>query len=306
MPIAISGIGGAFSVVAANSWMNQPQGFTLDAAGKVAHVAPLKVLFNPATVYEVPHMFLAAYMVTGFLVASVYAVGMLKGRRDRYHRLGLAIPFAIAAIATPIQLFVGDTAARDVADHQPAKFAGMECVYKSGDDQAEHVGGICTQGGQVKGDISIPGLDSLLVGFSTGTKVKGLDSFPADRRPPLNTMLHLCFDAMVGIGTALLGLGLWFGIAWVRRRELPRSVWFLRATAVSGIAAIAALECRLDRDRGRAPAVDRLRDHAHQGGRDGRAGVVVHLRAHAGPLHRAGRRHRAGAAEDRRALARGR
>ena len=104
--------------------MNQPQGFTLDAAGKVIDVEPLKVLFNPATGYEVPHMILAAYMVTGFLVASIYAVGMLKGRRDRLHRLGLLIPLTIACIATPIQLFVGDTAARAVADDQPAKFAG--------------------------------------------------------------------------------------------------------------------------------------------------------------------------------------
>ena len=72
--------------------MNQPQGFTLDATGKVTDVDPLKVIFNPAVPYEVPHMILAAYMVTGFLVASVYAVGMLRGRRDRYHRLGLLIP----------------------------------------------------------------------------------------------------------------------------------------------------------------------------------------------------------------------
>ena len=77
-------------------------------------------------------MILAAYMVTGFLVASIYAVGMLKGRRDRLHRLGLLIPLTIACIATPIQLFVGDTAAREVADHQPAKFAGMECIQETG------------------------------------------------------------------------------------------------------------------------------------------------------------------------------
>src|SRR5882757_3326045 len=149
--------------------MNQPQGFTLDSAGNVTNVKPLEALFNPATGYEFFHMWLAAYMVTGFLIASIYAVGMLRGRRDRYHRLGFIIPFTVAAIATPIQLFVGDTAARAVADDQPAKFAGMECVYQSGADQPEHIGGICHDG-HVSADISIPGLDSLLVGFSTGTK----------------------------------------------------------------------------------------------------------------------------------------
>src|SRR4029078_7538926 len=67
VPMFVTGIGGAFSVVAANAWMNQPQGCTLNAAGKVVDVEPLKVLWNPATGYEVPHMILAAYMVVGFL-----------------------------------------------------------------------------------------------------------------------------------------------------------------------------------------------------------------------------------------------
>ena len=240
VPMVITGIGGAFSVVTANSWMNAPQGFTLDSAGKVVETEPFKILFNPAWSYEVPHMILAAYMVVGFLVASIYAVGMLRGRRDRLHRLGLLIPLTIACILTPVQLFVGDTAAREVADHQPAKFAGMECIQKTGDDQTEYIGGICTSDG-VKAAIPIPDLDSYLVGFSADTKVTGLASIPADERPPANTMLHLAFDAMVGIGTALLALGGWLGFVWWRRRDIPRTPWFLRAVAISGIGAILAL-----------------------------------------------------------------
>jgi cytochrome bd ubiquinol oxidase subunit I len=241
VPIVISGIGGAFSVISVNAWMNQPQGFDLNSAGEVTNVRPLEAIFNPATGYEFFHMWLAAYMVTGFLIASVYAVGMLKGRRDRYHRLGLLIPFTIAAIATPIQLFVGDTAARAVADDQPAKFAAFECVYESGDNQTEHIGGICTDG-EVKGSIGIPGLDSLLVGFSTDTYVKGLDQIPDDEEPPALTLLHLAFDTMVGIGTALFLLAVWFAISWWRRRDIPATPWFLRAAAVSGVGAILALE----------------------------------------------------------------
>jgi cytochrome d ubiquinol oxidase subunit I len=242
VPIAICGIGGAFSVVAVNSWMNQPQGFDLAADGTVTNVDPLKVIFNPATPYEVPHMILAAYLVTSFLVASVYAVGMLRGRRDRHHRLGLLIPLTVGAILAPIQFAVGDTAARSIADDQPVKFAAMECVQKTDRDVTEYLGGRCTSDG-VKGGIGIPGLDSFLVGFSTDTKVTGLDSVPPDQRPPANTLLHWAFDAMVGIGTLLIGLGLWFGIVWWRRREIPRSRWFLRAVAVSGVATIVALEC---------------------------------------------------------------
>jgi cytochrome bd ubiquinol oxidase subunit I len=241
VPIVISGIGGAFSVICANAWMNQPQGFDLDAAGHVTNVRPFEVLFNPATGYEFFHMWLAAYMVTGFLIASVYAVGMLRGRRDRYHRFGFLIPFTVAAIATPIQLFVGDTAARAVADDQPAKFAGFECVYESGDDQPEHIGGICHDG-KVSADISIPGLDSLLVGFSTGTHVTGLDQIPENDQPPALTMLHLSFDTMVGIGSALFLLAVWFALSWWRRRDIPATPWFLRAAAVAGVGAIVALE----------------------------------------------------------------
>ncbi|HEX4463038.1 MAG TPA: cytochrome ubiquinol oxidase subunit I [Solirubrobacterales bacterium] len=240
VPMFVTGLGGAFSVVAANSWMNQPQGFTLNAAGKVTEVEPLKVIFNPATPYEVPHMILAAYMVVGFLVASIYAVGMLKGRRDRLHRLGLLIPLTIACIATPVQLFVGDTAAREVAGNQPAKFAGMECIQKTGTHQTEYVGGVCTSSG-VKGAIPIPDLDSFLVGFHADTKVVGLQNIPVDERPPANTMLHLAFDGMVGIGTALLLLGAWLAFAWWRRRDIPSTPWFLRVVAISGAGAILAL-----------------------------------------------------------------
>ena len=242
VPVVIAGLGGAWSVVAANSWMNQPDGFRLAPDGTVTDVNALDAFFNGAVAYEAPHMILAAYIVTGFLVASVYAVGMLRGRRDRHHRLGLLIPFTVAAIATPIQFAVGDTAARSIAKDQPVKFAAMECVQKTDTHVTEYIGGWCTSDG-VKGGIGIPGLDSWLVGFSTDTKVIGLDSVPPEDRPPANTLLHWAFDAMVGIGSALIALGAWLGIAWWRRRDMPKTRWFLRATAVSGLAAIVALEC---------------------------------------------------------------
>src|SRR3954471_21760939 len=241
VPVVISGLGGAFSVVAVNSWMNQPQGFS-PSSGTVTSVDPWKVIFNPAVPYEVPHMILAAYLVTGFLVAGIYAVGMLRGRRDRVHRLGLLNPLTVASIATPIQFAVGDTAARAIAKDQPVKFAAMECVQQTATHETEHIYGRCTADG-VKGGIGIPGFDSFLVGFSTSTKVTGLDTVPSNDRPPANTMLHWAFDTMVGICTALIALGLWLAVVWWRRRDIPRTRWFLRAVAVSGAAAVLALEC---------------------------------------------------------------
>ena len=241
VPIAICGIGGAFSVVAVNGWMNQPGGFTMDASGNVTDIEPLKVIFNNAVPYEVPHMILAAYLVTCFLVASVYAVGMLKGRRDRHHRLGLLIPLTVGVILAPIQFMVGDTAARAIAEDQPVKFAAMECVQHTHSHVTEYIYGRCTEDG-VKDGIGIPGFDSFLVGFSTDTEVTGLDTVPPNDRPPANTMLHWAFDTMVGIGSALIALGLWFGFVWWRKRDIPKTPWFLRAVAISGVSAIVALE----------------------------------------------------------------
>jgi cytochrome d ubiquinol oxidase subunit I len=220
--------------------MNQPQGFS-PTTGTVTSVDPWQVIFNPAVPYEVPHMILAAYLVTGFIVASIYAVGMLRGRRDHYHRLGLLIPLTVACIATPVQFMVGDTAARAIANDQPIKFAAMECVQQTSTHVTEYIYGRCTSDG-VKGGIGIPGFDSFLVGWSTDTQVTGLDTVPPDDRPPYNTMLHWAFDTMVGICTALIALGAWLAFVWWRRRDIPHTKWFLRAVAISGALAVVALE----------------------------------------------------------------
>jgi len=241
VPIAVSGIGGAMSVVAVNSWMNHPAGFQL-VNGRVAQVEPWKGFFNPASAYETPHMLLAAYIVSGFLVASIYAVGFLRGRRDRYHRTGFAIPFAVAAVVTPVQLVIGDTAARAIAADQPIKFAAMEYVSTTSTHVAEYLGGIYYNG-RVYGGLRIPNMDSLLVGFSPSTRVIGLDSVPASLQPPSPTTLHLAFDVMVGLGTLMLLVGLWALLVYWRRRELPNRRLFWLLGLVCGPAAVVAMEC---------------------------------------------------------------
>ena len=200
-------------------------------------------LINSAAGYEFSHMLLAAYMVTGFLLASVYAVGMLRGKRDRYHRLGFIIPFTVAAIATPIQFLVGDTAARAIANDQPAKFAAMECIYKGGPDQTEYLGGRCVDG-QVKGGIGIPGLDSFLVGFQQEHRRHRPQSDPQERSAARQD------DAAPRLrhhGRAsrrlLFLLAAWYAVVWCRKRDLPQTKWFLRAVAISGVATVVALEC---------------------------------------------------------------
>jgi cytochrome bd ubiquinol oxidase subunit I len=241
VPTAISGVLGAMSVIAVNSWMNQPGGFT-ERGGRVVSVNPWQVYFNHAAIYEMPHMILAAYMVTGFTVAAVYAAGILRGRRDRYHYTGFAIPFATAAVLTPFQIFVGDTAARAIATDQPVKFASMEYVAHTSRHVPEWLGGVYVNG-HVWAGLRIPDLDSLLVGFGPGTRVTGWDTVPPAQRPPVAWLIHLCFDAMVGLGFLLLLAGLWALVVWLRRGRLPRHGLFWLLGAVSGVAAIAAMEC---------------------------------------------------------------
>lgn len=239
VPIVIAGVAGAFSVVAANAWMNQPRGFDL-VNGRVTNVDPWAAMFNPATWPQTTHMILAAYLVTGFGVASVYAVALLRGRRDRYHRLGFLVPFIFAAALTPVQIGVGDWAAHFVADNQPVKLAAMEGVFETERGAPLHLGGIEVDG-QMRYAIEIPFGLSLLAHWDPNAEIMGLNEVQPDRRPPVN-VVHLSFQTMVAMGTALLGLGAWFALAWLRRRDLPRSRWFLGFSALSGVAAVVALE----------------------------------------------------------------
>jgi cytochrome bd ubiquinol oxidase subunit I len=241
VPIALSGILGAMSVIAVNAWMNQPGGFT-QRGGRIVSVNTWQVFFNHAAIYEMPHMILAAYMVTGFTVAGVYAGGILRGRRDRYHYTGFAISFVPAAILTPFQIFVGDTAARAIAHDQPVKFASMEYVARTSTHVPEWLGGVYVNG-HIYAGLKFPDVDSLLAGFGPGTRVTGWDSVPPAQRPPVVWLIHLCFDAMVGLGFLLLLAGVWALYAWWRHRRLPRQRLFWLLAAVSGVAAIVAMEC---------------------------------------------------------------
>jgi cytochrome bd ubiquinol oxidase subunit I len=240
VPMAVSGMAGAFFVVAANAWMNNPTGFRLDEDGRVVDARPWAAMFGPSTWPQVTHMLLAAYMVTGFAVASVYAVGMLRGRRDRRHRLGMAIPLAFAAVATPVQIGVGDWIANTVADNQPAKLAAMEAQAETLAGAPLSVGGFFSDG-ELHYALELPNGLSLLVHHDPDGVVPGLEEFPAQELPPVN-VVHLAFDAMVGIGFALLLLVA--VLAWVRwrRGRMPEGRWFLRAVALSGVAAVVAME----------------------------------------------------------------
>lgn len=239
VPIVLAGVASAFFVVTANAWMQQPSGFTLEG-GRVVDASPWEAMFNPATPHQTVHMILAAFMVSGFLVATVYAAAFLRGRQDRYHRRAFALSFALAAAATPIQIGVGDWAAHSVAEQQPVKLAAMEGLFETQRGAPLALGGI-VEDEELLYAIEIPYALSLLAYWDPDARVMGLEEVPENLRPPVE-IVHWAFDIMVGIGFGLLALSLWFAlIAW-RRRRLPSSPWFYRGAVVAGPAAVIALE----------------------------------------------------------------
>ncbi len=239
IPIAITGFLGSLMVVSVNAWMNHPGGFRLRGT-RVVDVDPFKALFeNTYLWHELVHMYVAGYIVSGFLLAAAYAVGRLRGRWGRYERTALAIPLTIAALCAPVQILIGDWAGRDVATNQPVKLAAIEGLYKTTRGAPIHVLGWYSHN-KVKFGIPIPHLLSLLAFHSWDATVKGLDTVSASDRPPVN-VVRVAFQTMVGIGTLLALLGVVFLFVRIRRKRLPESVWFYRGVVVAGPLAVIAL-----------------------------------------------------------------
>ncbi|HEV7774475.1 MAG TPA: cytochrome ubiquinol oxidase subunit I [Conexibacter sp.] len=245
LPIIATGFLGAAMVIAVNGWMNHPGGFRMAADGSVTDVHPWSALFgNRFFWHELVHMYFAAYIVVGFLLAGVYAWGKLRGRWSRYERAALAIPLTIAALAAPAQLLVGDWAAREVATQQPVKLAAFEGLQDTTKGASEHIGGWYERDtGDVKGGIAIPDLLSLLAYHDPNATVRGLASVPPDDRPGPINVIRFAFQTMVGIGTLLAAVGaLVLFVRW-RRKRLPESVWFYRVLVLCGPLAVVALIC---------------------------------------------------------------
>jgi cytochrome d ubiquinol oxidase subunit I len=241
LPIAVAGVTGSFMVISVNGWMNHPTGFTL-RNGVVTDVDPVAALFgNPYFWHEFVHMYVAGFIVTGFLLAGAYAVARLRGRWGRYERTAMAIPLTIAALASPAQVLVGDWAARAVAERQPTKLAALEGLPHTERGAPIHILGWYTDS-EIRYGIEIPKLLSFLAFHDANARVQGLDAVPPDRRPPVN-VVRVAFQAMVGIGTLLTILGVVFLIVRVRQRRLPESAWFYRGVVLAGPAALVALEC---------------------------------------------------------------
>lgn len=241
IPVAISGVMGSLFVISVNGWMNHPVGFEM-RDGRAVDAEPWSALFgNGYFWHEFVHMYAAGYIVAGFLVAAPYAWGFLRGRRDRYHRTALTVALSAAAVAAPLQVLIGDWAAREVARHQPVKLAALEGLGQTTRGAPEHLLG-WYNGHEVVYGIAIPRLLSLLAFHDPNATVLGLDTVPVADQPPVN-VVRLAFQGMVGIGTLLALLSLIYLYVRLRHQRLPHSRWFFRAVVLAGPLAVVALIC---------------------------------------------------------------
>jgi cytochrome bd ubiquinol oxidase subunit I len=240
IPIVLSGALSAAFVTMVNAWMNIPTGFRL-VNGKVVDVDPIAAMFSPPWLVEDVHAALAAYVLTGFGAAAVCAFALLRrSAEDRVEqvRAGLTIAMVVAAITIPLQFIVGDTIARFDAEHEPAKFASLEALWKTQRYAPITIGGIVGDG-ETRYGIEIPGALSWLVSFDPSTEVMGLDRIPRNDQPPV-AIVHLSFDSMVGSATLLLLIALVWFVTVLRKRRLSRLL--IIAVAVSGPLSLVALE----------------------------------------------------------------
>lgn len=239
--VGISGVMSGIFVVAANAWMNSPSGFDF-IDGKYTNIDPVAAMFNDAWFTQATHMTFAAFASTGFAVAGVHAIMLLRGKKIRFHKEALKIALIFGAIAAFAMPITGDLAAKDVAKRQPAKLAAMEAHYHTSKNAPLILGGIPNDETQeVEYAIEIPGGLSLLAHRDFDAEVIGLDQIPEDERPP-TIVVHFAFQIMVGLGSLMMLIGfIYFFMRW-RKWDYINNKWWLRLLAIATPIGFIALE----------------------------------------------------------------
>lgn len=239
--VGISGVMSGIFVVAANGWMNSPSGFDF-VNGEYINIDPIAALFNDAWFTQALHMTFAAFASTGFAVAGIHAIMLLRGYKIRFHQEALKIALVFGAVAAFAMPITGDLAAKDVAKRQPAKLAAMEAHYHTSRGAPLIIGGIPDDENQkVDYAIEIPGGLSFLAHGDFDAEVIGLDQIPEDERPP-TIVVHFAFQIMVGLGTLMMLIGLIYFLMRWRNWDYINNKWWLRVLAMATPIGFIALE----------------------------------------------------------------
>ena len=239
--VCVSGIVSGMFVVMANAWMNSPVGFTL-VDGQMTEIDPIAVILNPASVHEVLHMTLAAFVATGFGVAAVHAFFLLRDRNSLFHQCALGIALTVACISIPLQIVSGHYSAQVVSRLQPAKLAAMEAHYQTQAGAPLRIGGIPNDSTRSTDyALSIPRGLSVLLTADPNATVIGLEEYPQQNWPNVR-IVHWAFDLMVGVAMVMLVLAVWSIWLWGTRRRLADHPQLLRALVAAGPLGFVAIE----------------------------------------------------------------
>ncbi|PUZ29968.1 cytochrome bd-I ubiquinol oxidase subunit 1 apoprotein [Chitinophaga costaii] len=239
--VGISGLVSGILVVAANAWMNSPAGFDY-VNGQYLHIDPIKAMFNDAWFSQALHMCLAAFAATGFAVAGVHALMILRGSHKAFHTKAFKIAAVFATVAAVLQPLSGDISAKSVAKRQPAKLAAMEAHFQTERRAALIVGGIPDVPNKtVNYAIKIPGLLSFMAYDDFNAEVKGLDQVKPEDQPPV-AITHYAFQVMVGLGMLMLAIAVLYFITLWKKRQWLEKTWLLKLFVLATPAGFLAVE----------------------------------------------------------------
>ncbi|HEY8573212.1 cytochrome ubiquinol oxidase subunit I [Phenylobacterium sp.] len=253
--VAIGTIISAFWIIAANSWMQYPQGFERLADGTLRATDFWQVVFTDTFPERLAHMLLAAFLTTALVVGGASAWRLLKEREDAESRIALRMAIGMFAVVAPLQLVVGDLSGKEVLEVQPAKLAAIEAFWETRTEQAFHIAAWPDRGAERnRWEISIPKIGSWIVAGRSDAEIKGLKSFAPQDRPPV-FIVFWAFRVMVGLGLAMIGLGLWG--AWLIWRGGPenRPLFLRAAILMSPMGFVAVIAGWIVAEVGRQPWV---------------------------------------------------
>jgi len=225
----------AFWILSANSWMQTPAGWAMNDKGQFVMAGSwLAVIFNPSFPYRLIHTLTGAYLTTALAVGAVGAWHLLRDRANPHARVMFSMAMWMAAIVAPVQIIAGDEHGLNTLRYQPAKIMAMEGHYQSHPNGAPLIlfGIPNPQAKRIDYVIEIPGLSSLILKHDINAPMAGLDTIPVTEQPPV-AILFWSFRVMVGLGLAMLGLGLWSLLAR-SRGKLYDWPWLHRAALVMG------------------------------------------------------------------------
>jgi cytochrome d ubiquinol oxidase subunit I len=245
--VALSGAASGIFVVIANAWMNTPVGFRF-VDGDFADIDPMAAMLNPHAFPQTLHMILAAYAATGFAVAGIHALLLLRfGKDNRFHRCALSIALTVGGIAAFLMPLSGDILAKAVAKNQPVKLAALEGQFETAQGAPLRIGGMPDEeSGETRYAIEIPYLLSVLAHGDPNATVRGLNDFPKDTHPPV-AVVHFAFQVMVGCGMLMMLISVWSAWRFWRGRKGTQkdwidSKWFLRVLIFAAPLGFIAIE----------------------------------------------------------------